>query len=93
MLSIGRALMNRPKLLFLDEPSLGLSPILVKEIFRIIKTIYEEGTTLLLVEQNVERSLHVADYAYVLQTGRIVLEGQGEKLLDAELIRKAYLGL
>jgi len=93
ILSIARGLMSRPGLLMLDEPSLGVMPSYIRLIFEVLQQIREQGTTILLVEQNVERSLHVADYAYVLQTGRIVLEGQGEQLLDAELIRKAYLGL
>ncbi len=93
ILSIARGLMSRPGLLMLDEPSLGVMPSYINLIFEVLQQIREQGTTILLVEQNVERSLHVADYAYVLQTGRIVLEGQGEQLLDAELIRRAYLGL
>jgi branched-chain amino acid transport system ATP-binding protein len=93
ILSIARGLMSRPGLLMLDEPSLGVMPSYIRLIFDVLFQIRELGTTILLVEQNVERSLHVADYAYVLQTGKIVLEGQGEQLLDAELIRKAYLGL
>lgn len=93
ILSIARGLMSRPGLLMLDEPSLGVMPSYIHLIFDVLHQIREQGTTILLVEQNVERSLHVADYAYVLQTGRIVLEGQGDQLLDAELIRKAYLGL
>jgi branched-chain amino acid transport system ATP-binding protein len=93
ILSIARGLMSRPGLLMLDEPSLGVMPSYIQLIFEVLHQIRSQGTTILLVEQNVERSLHVADYAYVLQTGRIVLEGRGEQLLDAELIRKAYLGL
>jgi branched-chain amino acid transport system ATP-binding protein len=93
ILSIARGLMSRPGLLMLDEPSLGVMPSYVNLIFQVLEQIREQGTTILLVEQNVERSLRVADYAYVLQTGRIVLDGKGEDLLDAELIRKAYLGL
>jgi branched-chain amino acid transport system ATP-binding protein len=93
ILSIARGLMSRPGLLMLDEPSLGVMPSYIHLIFEVLRQIREQGTTILLVEQNVERSLHVADYAYVLQTGRIVLEGRGEQLLDTELIRKAYLGL
>jgi branched-chain amino acid transport system ATP-binding protein len=93
ILSIARGLMSRPGLLMLDEPSLGVMPSYIHLIFQVLEQIREQGTTILLVEQNVERSLHVADYAYVLQTGRIVLEGKGDELLDAELIRKAYLGL
>jgi branched-chain amino acid transport system ATP-binding protein len=93
ILSIARGLMSRPGLLMLDEPSLGVMPSYINLIFQVLEQIREQGTTILLVEQNVERSLRVADYAYVLQTGRFVLEGKGEDLLDAELIRKAYLGL
>jgi len=93
ILSIARGLMSRPGLLMLDEPSLGVMPSYIQLIFEVLRQIREQGTTILLVEQNVERSLKVADYAYVLQTGRIVLEGEGNKLLDAELIRRAYLGL
>jgi branched-chain amino acid transport system ATP-binding protein len=93
ILSIARGLMSRPGLLMLDEPSLGVMPSYIHLIFEVLHQIREQGTTILLVEQNVERSLRVADYAYVLQTGRIVLEGEGDQLLDAELIRRAYLGL
>ena len=92
MLAIARALMNRPKLLFLDEPSLGLSPILVKEIFSIITSINNEGVTILLVEQNARAALSVADYGYVLDTGQIVLEGAASELVRDERVRKAYLG-
>lgn len=92
MLTIARALMARPKLLMLDEPSLGLMPTLVKEIFRIIEEIHAEGTTVLLVEQNARKALAVADYAYVLETGRIVLEGPAKELRESDQVRKAYLG-
>ncbi len=92
MLTIARALMARPKLLMLDEPSLGLMPTLVKEIFRIIEEIHAEGTTVLLVEQNARKALAVADYAYVLETGRIVLEGPAKELRENDQVRKAYLG-
>jgi branched-chain amino acid transport system ATP-binding protein len=92
MLAIARALMARPKLLMLDEPSLGLMPTLVKEIFRIIEEIHAEGTTVLLVEQNARKALAVADYAYVLETGRIVLEGPAKELQANDQVRKAYLG-
>ncbi len=92
MLTIARALMARPKLLMLDEPSLGLMPTLVKEIFRIIEEIHAEGTTVLLVEQNARKALAVADYAYVLETGRIVLEGPAKELQANDQVRKAYLG-
>ena len=92
MLAIGRALMSKPKLLLLDEPSMGLAPILVKEIFEIIKEINKSGTTVLLVEQNAAMAFAVADKAYVLETGRIVLSGTSEELMATEQVRKAYLG-
>ena len=92
MLAIARGLMSRPKFLMLDEPSLGLAPLLVKEIFDIIKKIHQEGMTVLLVEQNAFAALKIADYAYVLETGRIVLEGTGVELLKDEGVKKAYLG-
>ena len=92
MLAIGRGLMARPKLLLLDEPSLGLAPFLVKEVFSIIETIREQGTSVLLVEQNARMALRVADRAYVLETGSIVLEGPAKALLHADEVRKAYLG-
>lgn len=92
MLAIARAMMSKPKLLLLDEPSMGLAPLLVKEIFRIIKEINKRGTTILLVEQNAKMALSIADRAYVLETGKIVLSGTGEELLKSEDIKKAYLG-
>ena len=92
MLAVGRALMSRPKLVLLDEPSLGLAPLVVEEVFRTIRTINEQGATVLLVEQNAMAALTVAHYAYVLETGRITLEGTGEALLKDERVRKAYLG-
>ncbi len=92
MLAVGRALMTRPKLLTMDEPSLGLAPNLVREIFQIIKKIREEGTTILLIEQNAKAALKIADYGYVLETGRIVMEGTGQELLENEDVRRAYLG-
>ena len=92
MLAVGRALMSRPKLLLLDEPSLGLAPLLIREVFRIIQTIHEEETTILLVEQNAMAALHIADYGYVLETGNLVLEGKGRELLKNERVREAYLG-
>jgi branched-chain amino acid transport system ATP-binding protein len=92
MLAIGRALMSRPKILFLDEPSMGLAPLLVHEIFNIIKDINKAGTTILLVEQNASMALQIADRAYVLETGSIVLSGKGEDLIQSEDIKKAYLG-
>ena len=93
MLAIGRALMARPTLCAFDEPSIGLSPLLVDEFFHIIHQLRDDGITVLLVEQNVRKSLEIADRAYVLQNGRIVLEGRKQELLEEELIRKAYLGL
>ncbi|HHW30676.1 MAG TPA: ABC transporter ATP-binding protein [Clostridiaceae bacterium] len=92
MLAIGRALMSRPKILFLDEPSMGLAPLLVHEIFNIIKDINQAGTTILLVEQNASMALQIAHRAYVLETGSIVLSGKGEDLIKSEEIKKAYLG-
>ena len=91
MLAVGRALMSHPKLLLLDEPSMGLSPLYVTQIFKTIKEINEEGTTVLLVEQNAKQALSVATRAYVLETGKIVLSGKGEELLNDENIKKAYL--
>jgi branched-chain amino acid transport system ATP-binding protein len=93
MLSIGRALMARPTLLLLDEPSLGLAPILVEQIVDTLTTIREAGTTILLVEQNSEIALSISDYAYVLETGRVALEGLSSTLLDNEQIKSSYLGL
>ena len=92
MLAVGRALMSHPKLLLLDEPSMGLSPLFVNEVFGIIKKIHEEGTTILLVEQNAEKALSIADKAYVLETGNIVLSGTGKELKNNEEIKSAYLG-
>jgi branched-chain amino acid transport system ATP-binding protein len=92
MLAIGRTLMARPKLMLMDEPSMGLAPLLVKEIFEIIKEINQTGTTILLVEQNAHMALSIAHRAYVLETGRIVLEGPAKELAQNEQIRKAYLG-
>lgn len=92
MLAMGRALMSHPKILLMDEPSMGLSPILVEEIFDIIKEINKSGTTILLVEQNARKALSVANRAYVLETGNIVLEGYAKKLMDDESVKKAYLG-
>jgi branched-chain amino acid transport system ATP-binding protein len=92
MLAIGRALMSRPKYLFLDEPSMGLAPILVQEIFNIIREINKDGTTILLVEQNASMALQIANRAYVIETGSIVLSGTGAELLQSEDIKKAYLG-
>ena len=92
MLAMARALMSRPEILFLDEPSMGLSPLLVSEIFAIIKTINNAGTTILLVEQNAGMALSVANRAYVMETGSIVLSGTGAELMESDEIRKAYLG-
>ncbi len=92
MLAVGRAIMTRPKLLMMDEPSLGLAPLVVKMIFDIIKEINAEGTTILLVEQNAKAALMAAHFGYVLETGRITLEGEGRQLLADDRVRKAYLG-
>ena len=92
MLAMGRALMSRPKIILMDEPSMGLSPLLVSEIFDIIKSINESGTTVLLVEQNAKKALSIADRAYVLETGNIVLEGGAKDLMNDDSIKKAYLG-
>ena len=92
MLAVGRALMSRPKLLMMDEPSLGLAPLIVQQIFDIIKEINKAGVTILLIEQNANMALKIADKAYVLETGSIVLEGSGEELLQNESVREAYLG-
>lgn len=92
MLAMGRALMSRPKLLILDEPSMGLSPLFVKEIFSVIKRLKEAGTTILLVEQNAKMALSVADYAYVIETGKITMEGKAKDLLNNADVKKAYLG-
>ena len=92
MLAMGRALMSSPKLLMLDEPSMGLAPILVDQIFEIIHTLHQNGTTILLVEQNAQMALSVADRGYVLETGRIILSGTGAELASSEDVKKAYLG-
>ena len=92
MLAMGRAIMTRPKLLVLDEPSMGLAPLYVKEIFNLIKKLNKEGTTILLVEQNANMALSISDRAYVLETGKITLEGTGKNLLKDEKVKKAYLG-
>lgn len=92
MLAVGRALMSRPKLLMMDEPSLGLAPLVINDIFRIIKMIHEQGMTILLIEQNANLALKIADYAYVLETGMITMEGAGQELLNDERIQDAYLG-
>jgi len=93
MLAMGRGLMSRPKLCIFDEPSYGLAPIVMTEVFDVIKSLREQGITILIIEQNVPRTLEIADRAYVLENGRIVLEGNCEKLLEEEMVKKAYLGL
>ena len=92
MLAVGRALMMRPKLLMMDEPSLGLAPLVIRDIFRIIRTLHEEGITILLVEQNANAALRVADKAYVLETGSLGVSGTGEELLNDPSVKEAYLG-
>ena len=92
MLAMGRALMSKPKLLMLDEPSMGLAPILVEQIFEIIQSLHKAGTTILLVEQNAQMALSVADRGYVLETGKVVATGTGAELLNNEAVKKAYLG-
>lgn len=92
MLAIGRALMSRPKLLMLDEPSMGLAPILVEQIFEIIQSLHKSGTTILLVEQNAQMALSIADRAYVMETGTISLSGTGRELAESDQVKKAYLG-
>lgn len=92
MLAMGRALMSKPRLLLLDEPSMGLAPIFIKEIFSIIQEIKQQGTTVLLIEQNAKMALSIADRGYVLETGKIVLQGSGQELLESDEVKKAYLG-
>ena len=92
MLAVGRALMSRPKLMMLDEPSLGLAPLVVQDIFSIIREINRQGVTVLLVEQNARKALGICDYAYVLENGKINLSGAGDELLRSDAVRKAYLG-
>ena len=92
MLAMGRALMSTPKLLLLDEPSMGLAPIFIQEIFDIIQDIQKQGTTVLLIEQNANKALAISDRGYVLETGKIVLSGTGKELASSEEVRKAYLG-
>ena len=92
MLAMGRALMSRPKLLMLDEPSMGLAPLLVGQIFEIIQELHASGVTILLVEQNAHMALKIADRGYVLETGRIALSGSAKSLLEDDAVRKAYLG-
>jgi len=93
MLAVGRALMSKPRLVLMDEPSLGLAPFLVKEVFATIKKLHGEGTTILLVEQNARAALRIADYGYILETGEIVLQGSGRELYHNDDVRKAYLGV
>ena len=92
MLAMGRALMSQPKLMMLDEPSMGLAPVLVEEIFDIIHNLHEAGTTILLVEQNARMALSIADRAYVIETGNVTLEGDAKELMNNDSVRKAYLG-
>ena len=92
MLAMSRALMAKPKLMLLDEPSMGLAPVIVQEIFKIIKKINDEGTTILLVEQNANMALSIADRAYILETGRVVKSGDAKELLKSDDVREAYLG-
>lgn len=92
MLAVGRALMSKPKLLMLDEPSLGLAPLVIKDIFAIIKEIKEAGVNVLLIEQNAKAALEISDYAYVMETGTITMSGAGKELLNDERVKKAYLG-
>ena len=92
MLAMSRALMSRPKLMMLDEPSMGLAPILIDQIFEIVKQLHKDGTTILLVEQNASKALEIADRAYVLETGKVILSGTGRELASSDDVRKAYLG-
>ena len=92
MLAMSRALMSRPKLMMLDEPSMGLAPILIDQIFEIIKQLHKDGTTVLLVEQNASKALEIADRAYVLETGKVILSGTGKELAQSDEVKKAYLG-
>ena len=92
MLAVGRALMAKPKMILMDEPSMGLSPLLVKEIFSIIKEVNKQGITILLVEQNAKMALSIADRAYVLETGKVIIQGDARKLLNDARVKKAYLG-
>ncbi len=92
MLAISRALMSRPRLLVLDEPSMGLAPMIVREIFSIVRELRQEGRTILLIEQNARAALQIADRGYVLETGKVVLEGEGAELLEHREVQRAYLG-
>ena len=93
MVAIGRGLMSSPQVLMLDEPSLGLAPVLVDEVLDTVRRLKEEGITILLVEQNVREALDLADRGYILQTGRVIAEGSGNELLDSDVIRSAFLGI
>jgi branched-chain amino acid transport system ATP-binding protein len=93
MLAVARALMAKPTLLLLDEPSLGLAPVLITELYNAFRQIHQEGRTILLVEQNARAALSIAEYGYVLETGRIVAEGPKDELVSSDLVRKAYLGI
>ena len=93
MLAIGRAMMSRPKIMLMDEPSMGLSPLLVGEIFEIIQELNRSGMTILLVEQNAKMALSIADRAYVLETGHVVMNGQAKDMLEDDQVRRAYLGM
>ena len=93
MLALGRAMMSKPKLMLLDEPSMGLAPLVVEEIFRIVKMLKEAGVTILMVEQNARAALAIADHAYVLETGRATIDGVGADLLANDEVRRAYLGM
>jgi branched-chain amino acid transport system ATP-binding protein len=93
MLALGRALMSKPRLLMIDEPSLGLAPVLAQDVFKRLTDLNETGQTILLIEQNVRAALAIADYAYILETGQIVLEGSAKKLAEMDEVRKAYLGV
>lgn len=93
MLAVGRAMMGRPRLLMMDEPSLGLAPIVVQDIFRVVQELKTRGLTVLLVEQNIRHSLQISDYAYVLETGHVVLEGTGQAVLEDEHTTAAYIGM
>lgn len=92
MLAIGRALMSRPKLMMMDEPSMGLAPLVVKEIFRVVRELHKNGVTILLVEQNARAALKISDFGYVLETGEIVIQGDAKNLLEDEKVKHAYLG-
>ena len=93
MVAMGRGLMSKPGLCIIDEPSSGLAPLVVEEIFRIIRGLRDQGIAIFLIEQNVQQTLEIADRAYVLENGRVILKGESKELLEEELIRKAYLGL